>query len=443
MSRQAISVGTSANDGTGDPVRTAGQKINANFEELYSFNLPINKARKILGSAFRGKLVPVMANPVPTVTQGGLSANSTIITDQNIWGAQINWDSPHLTYYSGLISDAGWWGWINSPSASAGTGGTIRFATDAEAFELKFVAVSGPHFRVMVDGEWTSQNDYQITGDGSQFVFYKIDFGVGSSRPRVIDVSFDAGVYQMLGMNIGPSAGTAAENNPYRIWKAPLPDESRALVWGDSWVTGVGIGSTNCRAGMVHKCGEYLGIKSIIGSGVGSSGYLAVGNDGSGKNFRQRLTTSTPSDIERFGELDLIIVGPTGMNDVGQGFSPAQVQAEASLFAQEIITRQPNALIAAFGPQRSPAITTSQAMHDAIRDGWLAAPGWDANRMAFLPTFSPQNWFDISTTVGNMTDSIYNTSVPGDDGHVNQAGHIYTGRRMADAIIGWLNTLVP
>ena len=37
MTRQNISTGASANDGTGDTLRTAGTKINDNFKELYSF----------------------------------------------------------------------------------------------------------------------------------------------------------------------------------------------------------------------------------------------------------------------------------------------------------------------------------------------------------------------------------------------------------------------
>ena len=35
MARQEIGVGTTGNDGTGDDLRTAGQKINSNFTELY------------------------------------------------------------------------------------------------------------------------------------------------------------------------------------------------------------------------------------------------------------------------------------------------------------------------------------------------------------------------------------------------------------------------
>lgn len=36
MAKQTINIGTSANDGTGDPLRTAFDKINDNFDELYT-----------------------------------------------------------------------------------------------------------------------------------------------------------------------------------------------------------------------------------------------------------------------------------------------------------------------------------------------------------------------------------------------------------------------
>ena len=35
MAQQTVSIGSSANDGTGDPLRTAFTKINTNFTELY------------------------------------------------------------------------------------------------------------------------------------------------------------------------------------------------------------------------------------------------------------------------------------------------------------------------------------------------------------------------------------------------------------------------
>ena len=38
MTQQIINVGTTANDATGDPIRTAFTKVNANFTELYNNN---------------------------------------------------------------------------------------------------------------------------------------------------------------------------------------------------------------------------------------------------------------------------------------------------------------------------------------------------------------------------------------------------------------------
>ena len=42
MARQNINIGSSANDGTGDPLRTAFDKINDNFVELYGSDNDLN-----------------------------------------------------------------------------------------------------------------------------------------------------------------------------------------------------------------------------------------------------------------------------------------------------------------------------------------------------------------------------------------------------------------
>jgi hypothetical protein len=38
MAKQTINIGTVANDGTGDPLRTAFDKVNDNFTEVYGFD---------------------------------------------------------------------------------------------------------------------------------------------------------------------------------------------------------------------------------------------------------------------------------------------------------------------------------------------------------------------------------------------------------------------
>ena len=42
MAKQTIGIGSSANDGTGDPLRTAFDKINDNFDELYGTTAEAN-----------------------------------------------------------------------------------------------------------------------------------------------------------------------------------------------------------------------------------------------------------------------------------------------------------------------------------------------------------------------------------------------------------------
>lgn len=51
MAQQSISLGTSANDGTGDTLRDAGQKINENFTELYGDYISISTLQSIAAAS--------------------------------------------------------------------------------------------------------------------------------------------------------------------------------------------------------------------------------------------------------------------------------------------------------------------------------------------------------------------------------------------------------
>jgi hypothetical protein len=51
MAKQIINLGTAANDGSGDPLRTAFTKINANFTELYATTTsPVRSAGSVAGA---------------------------------------------------------------------------------------------------------------------------------------------------------------------------------------------------------------------------------------------------------------------------------------------------------------------------------------------------------------------------------------------------------
>ena len=89
MARQNINVGTVANDGTGDTLRNAGQKINQNFAELYnvlggdSASITDNVALSDSGIIFYGatnRLILAYADPGATdVTILLPDSNGTVV----------------------------------------------------------------------------------------------------------------------------------------------------------------------------------------------------------------------------------------------------------------------------------------------------------------------------------------------------------------------------
>ena len=70
MARQTINIGTTANDGTGDPLRTAFDKINDNFVELYGADNNLNTLDANL-DVNGNSIVTGVTNGVITIVQNG------------------------------------------------------------------------------------------------------------------------------------------------------------------------------------------------------------------------------------------------------------------------------------------------------------------------------------------------------------------------------------
>jgi hypothetical protein len=75
MAKQNINLGTTANDNTGDELRVAGQKINENFTEVYTYGFGGPLYDDIQPA---GEFVPASGGAAPDVTThtiGGIAMN--------------------------------------------------------------------------------------------------------------------------------------------------------------------------------------------------------------------------------------------------------------------------------------------------------------------------------------------------------------------------------
>jgi hypothetical protein len=116
MSKQVINVGTAANDGTGDTIRTAMVKSNSNFTELYDKFSPIesstNANLSLLYCDADGKLNPISGikfNPTTgelrfdsTGTPGGSTITVTDNNNTNLY--MVEYGSASSTYPSISLS---------------------------------------------------------------------------------------------------------------------------------------------------------------------------------------------------------------------------------------------------------------------------------------------------------------------------------------------------
>ena len=84
MAQQNINIGTSANKGVGDPIRTAFTKVNANFTELYAQpDGTIAQKTDITGSVFGDDSTLLVDAVNSTIPYAVLSGTPTIPTTLN------------------------------------------------------------------------------------------------------------------------------------------------------------------------------------------------------------------------------------------------------------------------------------------------------------------------------------------------------------------------
>jgi hypothetical protein len=94
-SQATVNVGTSANDGTGDPLRSAFQKVNANFTELYATNA--TKLDITNGTSSGLTLAGATTNSVATASRVAIFDSIKVLTNSAV-------TTTELGYVSGVTS---------------------------------------------------------------------------------------------------------------------------------------------------------------------------------------------------------------------------------------------------------------------------------------------------------------------------------------------------
>jgi hypothetical protein len=112
MTQEVINIGAQPNDGEGDPLRTAFQKINNNFSQLYSTGF-------FTSSAYSTGLTAdqvIFTAPVETFTQGifQINSNDTLSSDtENITlnvsvindGSNLRWNGHNTLFNGNVLTD--------------------------------------------------------------------------------------------------------------------------------------------------------------------------------------------------------------------------------------------------------------------------------------------------------------------------------------------------
>ena len=191
--RQAISVGTAANDGTGDTLRSAGNKINTNFSQIYT---------KLGGDADNFSSQIALTDSAVSFTPGG---NSAFLSAQ-----------PSIT--SGRH--------IKLPDAS----GVVTLNTATQTLTNKTVTVAN-----------LFATNTNFTGTGTitdtDGIYIKTTNGTGSNYNLVLNDGSAIGQIKIF-TNTGSSASDTVTIQPSNGSNFTLADNGRKIcIWdGSNWL---------------------------------------------------------------------------------------------------------------------------------------------------------------------------------------------------------------
>ena len=219
MTQEVINVGVNADDGTGDSLYEAGQKINNNFTELFA-KASVKADIKFFGNNITSRLsnADIFVHPsgTGTVLFPGIRFN-----DNNIEVLNTNDDIKIRANGSGKVTIAG-----------LGFSGTTISAPDSSSVNI--------NENLIVNGDYTTADGFAFTGAqtfATDMVFGDLTLGDGS----IVDSS---GAISFGNENLTTSgtltAGSGSQFGNLDLSDGSITDSSGALSFGDENVSTTG-----------------------------------------------------------------------------------------------------------------------------------------------------------------------------------------------------------
>lgn len=190
MAKQTVNIGAAANDGTGDPIRDAFDKLNQNFDEVYS-------SYSATGAVSVGNST---VNSVVSNTGGLVVSNSTVSTVANSGTFKIGNTTANATLISTVLTVAGnstiGSGLINTTSVAVGNA-TINAALSQSTLlisaSVSNLAVNSSVLSLGNSSVNTVANSSRVTTASANLTSNTLLLGTGSTGSSVGSTNYANG----------------------------------------------------------------------------------------------------------------------------------------------------------------------------------------------------------------------------------------------------------
>ena len=407
----SLAVSGLASAGTPPPL-TAAQKT------AISAASPIKMtARQILASAdAAGLALPTPMTTPPTMSMSAHNAATTISGGVAVLAMEpgaFTYLGSQPRLHTAYSTDFYYPGAVTRTTAPTYRGGPmrIRLGYGGRYIDFRLLGASAQNktYRLWVDGQPTAlapKTDLLGTSQNQRLI---VDFG--SYATRLVELELDQWT----------EFGGVTREKDYNVW-AVAETSPRIMGVGDSYFDGTG--SDSFITGMFLQATKRLGLVDAWNVGEGGLGFV---DDGSSLlTARQKLAT----DVLPYNPSWVVVA--LGINDDDKS-APA-VQAEATLYFQELLAALPNTPVTVIGPWRAPLLNPPTPIFDAVKAAVQAQPEY-GTRIVYYDTLA-DSWQQIAGYAGAVSGTGNSNVYIGTDGaHATQAGHDYLSGRIAAAVV--------